>query len=266
MTQGDQTRDSIRRSLRSRISLWRYVVEGSGGGFEGDSVAQSGELGDVVTHPAFDVDAAGVVFGSEVMEPGERVSEQVPDDDQDGTGDRDQGFEFATAFDDAPVTLAEEGLGARGRGGGLAERTLQIGVALTGATAAGDGPGLDGARAQLGPRHQVRGGGEAGHVQPDLGDDHLRVEFADAGDLVEALDGTQPRALGLDGRIDPTRCAAGRFGCAPSWLRPGVGSIIRAGCGDVGVLAATMVDRGGLGQLGDQVFDPAGEGVDLGAN
>jgi hypothetical protein len=28
---------------------------GSGGGFEGDSVAHCGELGDVTTHPAFDV-------------------------------------------------------------------------------------------------------------------------------------------------------------------------------------------------------------------
>src|SRR6267142_5775577 len=157
MTQGDQTRDSIRRSLRSRIMVWRYAVGGSGGGFEGDSVAQGGELGDVVAHAAFDVDAAGVVVGSEIMEPGEGVSEQVPDGDQEGAGDRDQGLELAAAFDDAAVALAEEGVGARGRGGGLAERAFQVGVALAGTAAAGDGPGLDGARAQLGPRHQVRG-------------------------------------------------------------------------------------------------------------
>ena len=35
----------------------------------------------------------------------------MPDDDQDGAGDRDEGFEFAAAFDDAPVALAEEGVG-----------------------------------------------------------------------------------------------------------------------------------------------------------
>src|ERR1700682_4779207 len=63
MTQGDQTRDSLRRSLRSRIRLWWCVVGGSGGGFEGDSEAQRGELGDVVAHPAFDVDPGDVVVG-----------------------------------------------------------------------------------------------------------------------------------------------------------------------------------------------------------
>jgi hypothetical protein len=49
----------------------RSCVFGSGGGFDGDPVAEGGELGDVVTHAAFDVDAAGVVVGSEVMEAGE---------------------------------------------------------------------------------------------------------------------------------------------------------------------------------------------------
>jgi hypothetical protein len=73
--------------------------------------------------------------------------------------------------------------------------------------------------------------------------------FADAGDLVEALDGIQPRALGLNGGIGPTRRVAGGSGCAPSWLRAGVGSLTRAGCGGVGVLAAAMIDHGGRGQL-----------------
>ena len=125
----------------------RSCVFGSGGGFDGDPVAEGGELGDVVTHAAFDVDVAGVVVGSEVMEAGEGVGEQVPDDDQDGAGDRNQGLELAAAFDDAAVALAEEGVGLGGCGGGLAERALQVGVALAGAAAAGDGPGLDGARA-----------------------------------------------------------------------------------------------------------------------
>src|SRR6202171_4002512 len=116
MTQGDQTRDSLRRSLRSRIRLWWCVVGGSGGGFEGDSEAQRGELGDVVAHPAFDVDPGDVVVGSEVVEAGEGVGEQVPDDDQDGAGDRDQGLELAATFDDAAVALAEEGVGSGRRG------------------------------------------------------------------------------------------------------------------------------------------------------
>src|SRR5882757_2263084 len=98
MTQGDQTRDSTRRSLRSRIMVWRYVVGGSGGGFEGDSVAQGGELGDVVAHAAFDVDAAGVVVGSEVVESGERIRQQLPDDHQNGAGDRNERLELAAAL------------------------------------------------------------------------------------------------------------------------------------------------------------------------
>ena len=56
--------------------LWRCVVGGSGGGFEGDPVAQGGELGDVVTHAPLDVDAAGVVVGAEVMEAGEGVGQR----------------------------------------------------------------------------------------------------------------------------------------------------------------------------------------------
>ena len=37
-------------------------------------------------------------------------------DHQDGAGDRDEGLEFASAFDDAPVPFAQEGLGLGGAG------------------------------------------------------------------------------------------------------------------------------------------------------
>jgi hypothetical protein len=84
---------------------------GSGSRFECDSVAHGGQLSDVVTHPAFDVDAGGVVVGSEVAESGGGVEKQLPNDDEDRAGDRDQGLEFAAAFDQAPVALAEEGVG-----------------------------------------------------------------------------------------------------------------------------------------------------------
>jgi hypothetical protein len=53
------------------------------------------------------VDAAGVVVGAQVMEAGGGVGEQVPDDHQDGAGDRDQGFELADALDQAAVALAQ---------------------------------------------------------------------------------------------------------------------------------------------------------------
>ena len=49
------------------------------------------------------------------------------------------------ALGQPPVALAEEGIGLGGRGGGLAEDALEIGVALAGPPAAGAGPGLDGA-------------------------------------------------------------------------------------------------------------------------
>ena len=116
--------DSTRRSLSSWVVLCGCVF-GSGGGFEGDAVAHRHQLRDVVADLAFGVDPAGVVVGAEVVEPGGGVGEQVPDDDQDGAGDRDQGFEFAAAFDDAPVAFAEEGVGAGGRGSGVAERALR---------------------------------------------------------------------------------------------------------------------------------------------
>jgi hypothetical protein len=64
------------------------------------------------------VDAGGVVVGAEVVEAGGGVGQQVPEDDQDGTGDRDEGFELAAAFDQPPVALAEEGVGAGDGGGG----------------------------------------------------------------------------------------------------------------------------------------------------
>ena len=104
----------------------------SGGGFEGDAVAHRGELVDVVADLAGRIDAGGVVVGSEVVVARGRVGEQVPDDDQDGAGDRDEGFELASAFDQAPVALTEEGVRSGGRRGGFTEDTLEVGVALTG--------------------------------------------------------------------------------------------------------------------------------------
>src|SRR5919201_4996877 len=108
----------------------------------------------------------------------------MPDDHGDGAGDGDQGLELATAFDDAPVAFAEEGVGPGDRDGGFAERGLEVGVALAGLPGSGPGAGLDGARAQSGPGDQVGGGGEPAHVQPNLGDDHLGGVSADAGDMV----------------------------------------------------------------------------------
>jgi hypothetical protein len=90
------------------------------GGLDCDVESHRGQLGDVVADLASGHDAAGVVVGSEVVEPGGGIGEQLPGDDQDGAGDRYRGFEFAAAFGDAPVAFTEEGVGLGGRGGGLA--------------------------------------------------------------------------------------------------------------------------------------------------
>jgi hypothetical protein len=86
-----------------------------------------------------------------------------------------------------PVTLAEEGVGSGEPGDDLAEGAGQPWVALAGGVAllAAGRLGVD--RGELGPGHQVRGGGEGGHVHPDLGDDLLGGPHADAGDLIQLL-------------------------------------------------------------------------------
>jgi hypothetical protein len=60
-----------------------------------------------------------VVVGSEVAEAGCWIGEQVPDNDQDRAGNRDQGLESAAALDDTAVAFVEEGVGACGCSGGL---------------------------------------------------------------------------------------------------------------------------------------------------
>src|SRR5690242_7552169 len=159
---------------------------GSGCLDQGDGVAEGFELADVAACLALGVGAAGVVGGAELAEVGGGVGEQVPDDDQDGAGDGDQGLELADPLDQPPVPFAGESVCPGGRRGGLAEDALEVRVALAGLAGAVAGPGLDGARGQLGPRHQVPGGGEPGHVQSYLGKDGLCPGLGDAGDVIEA--------------------------------------------------------------------------------
>jgi hypothetical protein len=51
-------------------------------------------LAHVAADPAVGIGAAGLVAGGEVVTAGVPVGEQVPDDDQDGAGCGDQGFEL----------------------------------------------------------------------------------------------------------------------------------------------------------------------------
>ena len=95
-------------------------------------------------------------------------------------------FLLAAAAGDAPVAFAEEGVGPAGADGGLAEDAGQVAVAVPGrAVALLLAGGVVDAGCELRPGHQVPGGGEAGHVHPDLGDDDRGGDRPDAGDLIQ---------------------------------------------------------------------------------
>jgi hypothetical protein len=117
----------------------------SGCGSEGDGEPECFDLADVAAGLAAGVGAAGVVAGAQLVVAGGGAGEQVPDDDQDGAGESDQGTQLAAAPDDPPVALAEEAAGPGGRSGGFAEGALEIGVALPvlpGETLSSPVPGL----------------------------------------------------------------------------------------------------------------------------
>jgi hypothetical protein len=104
------------------------LAEVSGGGvlgwgLEDDLLAgEVLELADQVTFAASLIDPGPVEVGSEVVVVGLRVGEQVPDDGEDRVAHGDDRAMLAAASDQAPVTLAQEGVGARDRGDDLAER------------------------------------------------------------------------------------------------------------------------------------------------
>src|SRR5919106_2276984 len=137
---------STRRSAaQPGPSSWMHTD--SGGGFEGDLVAECFELADVVALGAFRSDAGVVEAGAQVVEPCGRVGQQVPDDDQDGSADRDDGSLLAAAAGDPPVAFPKEGIGLAGGNGSLAEDPGQIRVAVPGGSAA---PALAGGLADAG--------------------------------------------------------------------------------------------------------------------
>src|SRR4051794_36053375 len=74
--------------------------------------------------------------GAEVDELGAGVGQQVPDDDQDRAADGDDRLVLAAAAGQASVALTEEGVGAGGADGGLAQGAGQVPVALAGSVLA----------------------------------------------------------------------------------------------------------------------------------
>ncbi len=149
---------------------------------------------DVGSFLAFGVDALVVEVRAEVGVAGLGVGQPVLDDDQDGAADGDDGFLLAAAPRDAPVAFAEEGVGAPGGHGGLPEDSGEVAVAVSGAALAFVlARGLLNPRGEAGLRAQVGGGGEPGHVQPDLGDHRGRTDGPETGDLIQALHGVNER-------------------------------------------------------------------------
>ena len=58
------------------------------------------------------VDVTSEVIGTEVVEVGAWVGQEVPDDDEDGTADGDDGSFLAAAFRDASISGTQERVGA----------------------------------------------------------------------------------------------------------------------------------------------------------
>ena len=77
----------------------------------------------------------------------------------------------------------------------------------------------------------MRGAGELGHVETDLGDEDLGGSFRDAGHLVEAFHGCEPVGVGVVFDRDIGRWGEGLRVGRWRWF----------------------------GQVGDELFDPGGE-------
>src|SRR3954454_2333391 len=108
----------------------------SGGGLQVDLVAEGVQGADVVADGALGAAAGVVVVGSEFGEGGLLVAEQVPDDGEDGAADGDDGFLLPAASGDASVAFAEECVGAGGAGGGFAQGSGQVAIAVSGGAGA----------------------------------------------------------------------------------------------------------------------------------
>lgn len=103
------------------------------------------QFADVLAGLAGAVDVLVVPVGSEVVEAGVGIVDQMPGDLQDVVGDGDDRFLLRGVFGDAPVAGADEGFGAGGTDGGFAERGFESAVAFAGAAVAVPGAALDGA-------------------------------------------------------------------------------------------------------------------------
>ena len=120
------------------------------------------------------------------------VGEHPPDADEHRVRDSEDGFALALLPEPArePAELGSEvgvaGLGRRP--GRLAQRRAQRGVTLAGLAGTLFAGRLVMTWAQPGPRCEMAGGREAGHVDSDLGDHDLGGALTDPGHRAQPLD------------------------------------------------------------------------------
>src|SRR6266568_4396866 len=166
-------------ALTRKQHCWRSGGWQFGRRAQGDFLA--GDLFELVDQGPFAaalVDMGLVEVGAEVAVVGVGVGEQVPDDGQQRVADGDEGFLLAAPAGQAAVTLAEEGARAGGTCSGFADRAGQPRIASAGGAVVGfPASGLMHLRAELRPRHQMRGGGEHGHVDADIGDHRAELDL-----------------------------------------------------------------------------------------
>jgi len=85
-------------------------------------------LCDVVADLSAGADSGVVEVGAEFAEAGIGVGQQVPDDDEDGAADGDDGFLLSSSSGEASVAGAEEGVGPAGIDRGFAQDAGEVAV------------------------------------------------------------------------------------------------------------------------------------------
>src|SRR3989442_1048971 len=168
------------------------IGESSGGGLEGDVVAEAFELGDEAAGGAFGVAAAEVVAAGLAVELA--AGEHVPAGAEDRVLDGADRFAVPDPRALAAVERLQVGVLAAARGHrGVLEGGVEPAAAFAGTPGALFARRAVVAGALPAPGGQVASGGEDAHVGADLGEDVLRAAPPDARDRAQELNGRPER-------------------------------------------------------------------------
>ncbi|MBV1940441.1 hypothetical protein KUF83_28300 [Streptomyces sp. BV286] len=107
-------------------------------------MAECLELTDEIAGFSGGIEMAPVPVSTQLLVGGGRGVDQVAGDDEYRADDGNERLGVAAAFDDAAVAGAEEGVGAGGGVGGLAEGALEPEIALAGRVRGRAGTAVDG--------------------------------------------------------------------------------------------------------------------------